>query len=171
METEYVRECRWLYHLTFLGEKKWLETNVWHAKRMHMQELWGYRLAETPTDKSFRPAYRASTRTGIIHDMSYMAVIRIKGPLKQIKGIIDASTDPTCTSVASARYLDGSRMGFTRMYAYGKWPKEFICPIKFLWIRPPTAAATSLLLFVHPSAARQVLDDLKATILDKPGGQ
>lgn len=26
------------------GDKTWLETHLWHAKRMHMENLWGYRL-------------------------------------------------------------------------------------------------------------------------------
>lgn len=25
-------------------DKVWLETHIWHAKRMHMENLWGYRL-------------------------------------------------------------------------------------------------------------------------------
>lgn len=24
--------------------KTWLETHIWHAKRMHMENMWGYRL-------------------------------------------------------------------------------------------------------------------------------
>lgn len=27
-----------------LGDKIWLETHIWHAKRMKMETLWGYRL-------------------------------------------------------------------------------------------------------------------------------
>jgi len=26
------------------GDKKWLETHLWHTKRMHMENIWGYRL-------------------------------------------------------------------------------------------------------------------------------
>jgi hypothetical protein len=26
------------------GDKSWLETHIWHAKRMKMENLWGYRL-------------------------------------------------------------------------------------------------------------------------------
>jgi hypothetical protein len=29
---------------SILGDKKWLETHLWHAKRMHMENMWGYRL-------------------------------------------------------------------------------------------------------------------------------
>lgn len=27
-----------------LVSKIWLETHIWHAKRMHMTEIWGHRL-------------------------------------------------------------------------------------------------------------------------------
>jgi ribonuclease P/MRP protein subunit POP1 len=27
-----------------IGDKMWLETHVWHAKRMHMKKIWGYSL-------------------------------------------------------------------------------------------------------------------------------
>lgn len=30
---------------------QWLETHIWHAKRMHMMKAWGYKLAWQPTDK------------------------------------------------------------------------------------------------------------------------
>ena len=30
--------------LTVLEDKKWLETHLWHAKRMRMENMWGYRL-------------------------------------------------------------------------------------------------------------------------------
>lgn len=26
------------------GDKNWLETHLWHAKRMKMETMWGYRL-------------------------------------------------------------------------------------------------------------------------------
>lgn len=26
------------------GAKRWLETHIWHAKRMKMVEMWGYKL-------------------------------------------------------------------------------------------------------------------------------
>jgi len=29
---------------TSVVDKTWLETHIWHAKRMHMENLWGYRL-------------------------------------------------------------------------------------------------------------------------------
>ncbi len=40
----------------------WLETHIWHAKRFHMVNKWGYKVAEFPNDKSFRACYRASAK-------------------------------------------------------------------------------------------------------------
>jgi len=28
-------------------DKTWLETHIWHAKRMKMENMWGYRLVRT----------------------------------------------------------------------------------------------------------------------------
>ena len=41
----------------------WLETHIWHAKRMKMVDAWGYRLAEHPNDKGFRAVHRAVTNS------------------------------------------------------------------------------------------------------------
>jgi len=32
---------------TISGDKKWLETHIWHTKRMRMENMWGYRLVGT----------------------------------------------------------------------------------------------------------------------------
>ena len=37
----------------------WLETHIWHAKRMKMVDRFGYRLAERVNDKAVRAAYRS----------------------------------------------------------------------------------------------------------------
>jgi hypothetical protein len=40
-----------LVYLT-LGDKKWLETHLWHAKRMHMENMWGYRLVSITVESA-----------------------------------------------------------------------------------------------------------------------
>ena len=35
-----------------LGDKKWLETHLWHAKRMHMENMWGYRLVSITVESA-----------------------------------------------------------------------------------------------------------------------
>lgn len=42
-------------------KSKWLETHLWHAKRMNMCDKYGYRLAEHCSDKGVRAAYTSLT--------------------------------------------------------------------------------------------------------------
>lgn len=51
----------------------WLETHIWHAKRMKMKKLWGYKLALHSNDKGIRAAYRFMKNSSILYDSSYFA--------------------------------------------------------------------------------------------------
>lgn len=35
-----------------LVDKTWLETHIWHAKRMKMENMWGYRLVRNDSQSS-----------------------------------------------------------------------------------------------------------------------
>ena len=101
------------------GSKQWLETHLWHAKRMNMQNMWGYRLVSTvfqsiyisvhprqavkPSEKAFRPSHRASVHGSIIHDASYMSLIELKGPEDIIKDILESCCDPQGAGPGSKR--------------------------------------------------------------------
>ena len=47
----------------------WLETHIWHAKRMKMSDYHGYRVAEKMNDKGVRQAY-LSMRYGCLLSVS-----------------------------------------------------------------------------------------------------
>lgn len=45
----------WLMRIVLkLGDKLWLETHIWHAKRMRMETLWGYRLVRFTPSHAFQ---------------------------------------------------------------------------------------------------------------------
>ena len=46
--------------------KIWLETHIWHAKRMKMVTKWGYRLAERSFSKGVRVNYRFMKKGSLI---------------------------------------------------------------------------------------------------------
>lgn len=93
-------------------DKVWLETHIWHAKRMKMENMWGYRLvsihvvcnsvitelyiyqAVQPTEKAFRPSHRASVHGSILHDASYFGFLQLSGPEAVLCSIFDRSCDP-----------------------------------------------------------------------------
>ncbi|KAI8853398.1 NUC188 domain-containing protein [Chytridium lagenaria] len=47
--------------------RRWLETHLWHAKRMHMSTIWGFKIAERPNDKGERASYVSGGKQGTAH--------------------------------------------------------------------------------------------------------
>ncbi|KAF8272238.1 ribonucleases P/MRP protein subunit POP1-domain-containing protein [Lactarius quietus] len=86
-------------------DKKWLETHLWHAKRMHMENMWGYRLAVRPTEKSFRPSHRASVHGAILHDASYHGLIELTGAQVVLSRTLEACCDPAGARAASKSWI------------------------------------------------------------------
>ncbi|TPX51035.1 hypothetical protein SeMB42_g02051 [Synchytrium endobioticum] len=147
--------------------KRWLETHVWHAKRMKMVELWGYRLADHPNEKSLRSSFRAGKTQCCIHDASYIGTLEISGSLNPIKNILDSVTDPSMIPVTSARHTSGVKSGESYLYTANQFPFGAVCPFTFIW--KPLEADNSndenveraLWLFIHPSAYREAYNELE----------
>ncbi|KAJ3747388.1 POP1-domain-containing protein [Lentinula detonsa] len=128
--------------VVFMGrqrDKRWLETHIWHAKRMKMENMWGYRLAVTPTEKAFRPSHRASIRGSILHDASYLSLIEMKGPEAALKTILESCCDVQDISPGAKRYTSGARVCKTHVYAPDRYPFELICPVTIMWKPKPSS--------------------------------
>ncbi|KAF1801227.1 ribonucleases P/MRP protein subunit POP1-domain-containing protein [Mucor lusitanicus] len=141
--------------------KKWLETHMWHAKRMKMKDIWGYRIASRPNTKSVRITYRSFTRLSVAHDASYMACIELKGEQSDIVAALDTLTDKGAPSVGSQRFIKGNRLGTTNLYEHKGYPTKLICPISFLW-KPKTN--DTIWLWIHPSAINEALTFIRLAI-------
>ncbi|ESK94957.1 rnase p protein subunit [Moniliophthora roreri MCA 2997] len=122
--------------------KRWLETHIWHAKRMKMENMWGYRLAVTPTEKAFRPSHRASIHGSILHDASYQALIELKGPETVLTSILDICCDPQSRS--PGRLASGARALDTHFYEPNFYPFHLICPVTIMWEPPPVQSHKQL---------------------------
>ncbi|CEP11349.1 hypothetical protein [Parasitella parasitica] len=144
--------------------KKWLETHIWHAKRMKMKDIWGYRIASRPNTKSVRITYRSFTRLSIAHDASYMACIELKGDQAEIVSVLNSLTDKGSPSVGSERFIKGNRIGATCLYEYLGYPTKLICPVSFLW-KPKTK--DTIWLWIHPSAINEALVFIKLAIKER----
>ena len=64
---------------------QWLSTHLWAAKRMKMVNYHGFKVAQTPNNKSFRSAYRHSQHNCIIADLSYYNSITLKTTSEEYK--------------------------------------------------------------------------------------
>ncbi|KAG2178757.1 hypothetical protein INT43_001603, partial [Umbelopsis isabellina] len=135
------------------GTKRWLETHIWHAKRMHMKNIWGYRLADHPNDKSLRATYRAFSHLSILHDASYMGCVQLEGTDEAIARMLAPVVDVTLPSVASQRYLKGHRLGHSVLHHNMCYPQKAIGPITFLWQQQQdTSSSRKLWMWIHPAS-------------------
>lgn len=142
----------------------WLETHIWHAKRFHMIERWGYKLARSSCDKTFRSCYRASSRHCLLQDISYVGCIELIGPLEALCDGLDTMRDArNGLGICARAFVGGKREGTIDLYRRNCYPHGALGRTQFIWQRAQEHSDTRRLwLFVHPSIYRDVVDELAA---------
>ncbi|KAI9456168.1 POP1-domain-containing protein [Russula earlei] len=133
-------------------DKKWLETHLWHSKRMHMENMWGYRLSVNPTEKSFRPSHRASVHGSILHDASYYGLVELKGAQIVLCRALELCCDPVGAGPSSKRFLSGVRGLETAVYEAQSYPFGYIGPISIIWRPMDTVSQASQATDVSPTS-------------------
>ncbi|XP_002737579.1 ribonucleases P/MRP protein subunit POP1-like isoform X2 [Saccoglossus kowalevskii] len=169
----------------------WLETHIWHAKRFHMSEKWGYKIPHHPNEKSVRASYRALAKHCLIQDISYYGVIEVTGPQGYLlKSLAHLTNTDSGLTFASLSYLGGKRHGTTMLYQYDKYPYSAISVVNFLWkclscecddrvaIKEETntdaadkfssTESRQLWMWVHPSSYETVLNEIVKMFHAKP---
>ncbi|KAJ3346421.1 hypothetical protein HDU83_003114 [Entophlyctis luteolus] len=155
--------------------KRWLDTHLWHVKRMHMVHKWGFLLvgfsflfsainlptkADYPNDQSTRATFRASQHAAIT----------------EIVAVVDSVADPTFMSVGGRRFLDGGRVGASFLHRAGAYPLGAIAPVTFFWVsegstmdvdKADAAAEGCLWIWCHPSAGSEVFELLNDASKDR----
>ncbi|KAG0297060.1 hypothetical protein BGZ98_000715 [Dissophora globulifera] len=140
---------------------RWLETHIWHAKRMKMVEAWGYKLAEHSNEHGIKSAYKSSHHQCIVQDSSYFGCLEITGVKKHIVDVFQHMLDLTAPTLGSARNISGKRQFTVQLYEYDGFPYRLIAPATFLWRQDPTvddgmdvdeaSKDGQLWIWVHPS--------------------
>lgn len=140
----------------------WLETHIWHAKRFHMVDRWGYKIAHTSCDKTFRSSYRASARHCLMQDISYVGCIELNGPLERIRiGFEEVRDLQARLSICAKAYVGGQREGVIDLYRQNQYPYGALGRAQFIWQKFQANSDTHRLwLFVHPSIYRTVVEEL-----------
>ncbi|XP_015124661.1 ribonucleases P/MRP protein subunit POP1 [Diachasma alloeum] len=149
--------------------KKWLETHIWHAKRFHMCEKWGYKIPNFSNDRGFRASYRAVAKHCMMQDVSYYSCIELMGP----EGVLIERLRAHCRdqlSFGARMYLTGSREGSLVFY------KRDNCPVgvvHFFWRPRGEENLRTLWIWVHPALFDDVLHEISLDFgfTAAPGGQ
>lgn len=143
----------------------WLETHIWHAKRFHMIDRWGYRLAYASCDKTYRACYRATAEHCLLQDISFYACIELKGNVNVIKAGFEQLSSKECgLSITAKTYLNGGREGCISLFRQQQYPFGALAEVNFMWC-PKTEEMDdddirTLWLWIHPAAYIAVFEEL-----------
>lgn len=140
--------------------KIWLETHIWHAKRFHMIEKWGYKIANYANDKCFKANYRAIAKHCLMQDISYYTCVEINGLEEILKETLKSHCNPLELTFAAKIFITGTREGTVMFYKKNGYPQFPIGYVYFLW-RPSHSDLRTIWIWVHPS----FLNDFIAEII------
>lgn len=153
--SEYVRRQR--KHI-------WLETHIWHAKRFHMINLWGYRLPYASCDKTYRACYRASAEHCLLQDISFHSCIQFQGSVELLRAGFERLTSRECgLSITAKTFVSGRREGSIELFCDGQYPLGALQRASFMWCPEETQQESStrtLWLWLHPAAAEATIIQL-----------
>ncbi|KAI3414070.1 hypothetical protein GPALN_011536 [Globodera pallida] len=142
----------------------WLETHIWHAKRFHLTDLWGYKLALKSCQRGFRPNYRCAVRSAIAFDQSYLCCLqfvvsapistdlRVKMLSETLSQFCQKKVSPTFAHLGA---ISGRQEVPLMLFSPGKYPNGFLGPARVSW-----ATDGRLSLWVHPAMERELLAEM-----------
>ncbi|CAH1264388.1 POP1 [Branchiostoma lanceolatum] len=146
----------------------WLHTHVWHAKRFHMVNSWGYRLPDHPCDKSVRAAYRAMCHHCLIQDISYYGCIELTGSQGNILRLLQHFTPQDTGGFGSLSSSEGRVEGTATLYRRDCFPRCALGPVTYVFRAltensqdHSTASSRQLWLWTHPAITQDVLQELQ----------
>nr|CDS26716.1 ribonucleases P:MRP protein subunit POP1 [Hymenolepis microstoma] len=87
-------------------QARWIPTALWHAKRFHIIQNWGWRIPYAPTDKMFKTLQRATTDRCMLIDQGYLNCFALTGPVDVLNRCIEETTLPYYVSSISPNYPD-----------------------------------------------------------------
>lgn len=138
---------------------KWLDTHLWHAKRFHMIEKWGYKLPYRPCDKVFKACYRATVNHCLLQDISYYSCIEIIGAYNTIVDNFKNISNPHLgLSIAAKAFSKGSREGSLTIFRIDN--KKAIGTIYFNWKPFLIQNKHVLWIWIHAAYYSEALDTL-----------
>lgn len=140
----------------------WLETHIWHAKRFHMMNRWGYKLAESSCDKTFRSCYRASSKHCLIQDISYIGCVEIRGALEVLRNGFSRMNDSRLgLGICAKAYVNGKREGSVDLYKIDSYPFNALGKVSFIWkSREPNEVNHKVWISIHPSIYQDTVNEL-----------
>ncbi|CAI2386350.1 unnamed protein product [Moneuplotes crassus] len=144
------------YYKRITGGYQWMETHIWHAKRFHMDNKWGYKVPARCNDKCMRGSYRHTQLSSTLIDLSYYITLKVtaEGPQEMIEFLhsikfLDSSTNT----------LDGLNVNYlyeTEFHATTEQGEsKVVAPCTILF-----KESTEVILNFHPAAFTEIAESI-----------
>jgi hypothetical protein len=148
----------------------WLPTHLWHSKRFHMYDMFGWKVPLHHNGRGVRSIERLLQQEGrtTLQDTTWRMqpiILKQTDTTGSIKELIDAMTKLCPAFLPSSQaesIMNGSSWGEGILHEPGAFPSKAIGPAKW-WIRTRDndgKKVHELHLFLHPSIRSQVQDIL-----------
>eukprot|EP00475_Leptophrys_vorax_P008992 TRINITY_DN15891_c0_g2_i1.p1 TRINITY_DN15891_c0_g2~~TRINITY_DN15891_c0_g2_i1.p1 ORF type:complete len:675 (+),score=145.97 TRINITY_DN15891_c0_g2_i1:61-2025(+) len=141
------------------AKNRWMETHLWHAKRMKIVNRWSYRIALHPNDRNERFVYKSTCHFATIQDVSFMSQFVLKtssakGGTKLLIRVLRPFLAPFEAAISQKPVQRGQVCCRVNLYFPGKYPFGFICPAQIVF-KPKVSDSPGrcVLVVVHPSIA------------------
>lgn len=159
-----------------------LESHVWHAKRMAMQDTgWGWTLPEgEPGRGRGSRAFMRTLKTGtVMHDASYWCPLLLEGPVAAVRKCLQKMMGPVWMGTV-LEALEDVEQGLMReveavLHAVGQYPRGALGPCRIVVLparRSPAAVddhaprAARVNVWAHGACASVVYDALVEAVKD-----
>ncbi|OHT16038.1 Ribonucleases P/MRP protein subunit POP1 containing protein [Tritrichomonas foetus] len=131
-------------------EHRWLETHLWHAKRFHMRDMWGWKIPWAPTMKQTRNLIKMTKENCTMRDISYNVVISVKGE----NSLLEAKIAELVRT--NARIEKQQRLLFpAELFRPMQYPTAPIGPVEMLWV-----SENNLWIICHPTLREHIIETI-----------
>ncbi|GFR41547.1 hypothetical protein Agub_g2261, partial [Astrephomene gubernaculifera] len=124
-------------------ELRRLETHVWHARRMEMEQRWGHVLPAHAVGRGRGSrSLLAQLRRGVLlHDASYEGCVELRGHQRELAALLKRVSDPVRLDELLDRpeVISGAAEWPIFLHRPGAFPGSPLAPARALWLTPVCA--------------------------------
>lgn len=182
-EVEFTARCRkhrrrphiLLSKYAILGcESRWLQTHMWHRKRMFMEKRWNTWLGIYNRGRGMARKLASAPSAGcVMHDESYLFPLELKGERGSLRSLLQHFLDPGEPLLSSqegnprneSKNLSSFKEVDFLIYQKDRFPNGRLGPVSMTTLAAD-ANQWHMLLWLHPALSEEVVKAFEETAKD-----
>lgn len=140
---------------------KWLNTHIWHTKRMTMKNMWGYRIPTRSSQHSF--SNEILKKGAIVSDRSFIRPIQVSTiDMDDMRAILVRFLDPSSIFLSSK---NEAKEFETLIYSDGNFPHKCMGPITITYCHTSANEnSINVWIWAHPAFFSSLKDELSIAL-------